>query len=234
MHSAQSDVRRNTLYKRPGPPTPSKNSGRISVGGGISLDTGPSSNTAAGMNHGVKEKPSKTSPSQPGKLRSLFTSSKSSAASSSGATASGHHEVSRSELVVVNNNKRCGLSDAGRSPLIMCPTGEGYCCYHCHCSGRNNNVSTSPSLPSSVLSVYLSPIVSFVMSLLCANWVTRWCKRTAVAQYMVPLVWWWWYYGWPRSTMTPTNVPYCALHPGVCCVCCLHQLCGICRCGARP
>lgn len=33
MLSVQSDGRRGTLYKRPGPPTPSKNGGRLSIGG---------------------------------------------------------------------------------------------------------------------------------------------------------------------------------------------------------
>lgn len=33
MLSVQSDGRRGTLYKRPGPPTPSKNGGRLSLGG---------------------------------------------------------------------------------------------------------------------------------------------------------------------------------------------------------
>lgn len=33
MISVQSDGRRGTIYKRPGPPTPSKNGGRLSVGG---------------------------------------------------------------------------------------------------------------------------------------------------------------------------------------------------------
>lgn len=31
--SIQSDGRRGTIYKRPGPPTPSKNGGRLSIGG---------------------------------------------------------------------------------------------------------------------------------------------------------------------------------------------------------
>lgn len=35
MFSSASDVRRGTVYKRPGPPTPSKNGGRFSLGGGI-------------------------------------------------------------------------------------------------------------------------------------------------------------------------------------------------------
>lgn len=40
LFSNASEMRRGTAYKRPGPPTPSKNGGRFSLGGGVDLPRG--------------------------------------------------------------------------------------------------------------------------------------------------------------------------------------------------
>lgn len=78
MFSTQSESRRGTLYKRPGPPTPSKNGGRLSLGATGDLPRGdilrehngherPS--IGGGSTKGAKK-------STPGKFRSMFTASK--------------------------------------------------------------------------------------------------------------------------------------------------------------
>lgn len=78
MISTTSDQKRGTLYKRPGPPTPSKNGGRLSLGGTTSelpkgeilresntnRDNIPSSAKSSGKK------------STPGKFRSIFSSAK--------------------------------------------------------------------------------------------------------------------------------------------------------------
>lgn len=77
MFSTQSDTRRGTLYKRPGPPTPSKNGGRLSIGGAnAELPKGDilrESNKATVPSNPVKLAAKK---STPGKIRSLFSSAK--------------------------------------------------------------------------------------------------------------------------------------------------------------
>lgn len=77
MSSTQTEARRGTLYKRPGPPTPSKNGGRLSFGG-ISVDL-PRSEVLrdhnANSNHATVSK-SVTKKSTPGKFRNLFSTAK--------------------------------------------------------------------------------------------------------------------------------------------------------------
>lgn len=80
MFSTQSESRRGTAYKRPGPPTPSKNGGRLSFGGtDILWRTG---DTVLREQNGI-ERPSlggTTSKASkkitPGKLSRIFSSSK--------------------------------------------------------------------------------------------------------------------------------------------------------------
>lgn len=78
MSSTQTESRRGTLYKRPGPPTPSKNGGRLSFGG-ISVDQLPRTEVLREHNtnndHATVSK-SATKKSTPGKFRSLFSTSK--------------------------------------------------------------------------------------------------------------------------------------------------------------
>lgn len=80
MQSTQSDTRRGTIYKRPGPPTPSKNGGRLSIGGvNAELPRGDilrESNKVvmpASASTANKSAPKK---STPGKFRSMFSSAK--------------------------------------------------------------------------------------------------------------------------------------------------------------
>lgn len=72
MLSTQSDTRRGTLYKRPGPPTPSKNAGRISIGGtNAELPRGDI------LRESNKSTKSASKKSTPGKtLLSMFTTAK--------------------------------------------------------------------------------------------------------------------------------------------------------------
>lgn len=71
MFSSQLDVRRGTLYQRPGPPTPSKNGGRLSFGGSnvTASDLFPKE-VLKEQNNNAKSK------GTPGKLMSMFSSSK--------------------------------------------------------------------------------------------------------------------------------------------------------------
>ncbi len=71
MFSNQLDVRRGTLYQRPGPPTPSKNGGRLSFGGSnvTASDLFPKE-LLREQNNNTKTK------TTPGKLMSMFSSSK--------------------------------------------------------------------------------------------------------------------------------------------------------------
>ncbi|KAG4067391.1 hypothetical protein HA402_015827 [Bradysia odoriphaga] len=71
MFSNQLDVRRGTLYQRPGPPTPSKNGGRLSFGGSTinASDLFPK-DILREQNTTAKTK------TTPGKLMSMFSSSK--------------------------------------------------------------------------------------------------------------------------------------------------------------
>lgn len=71
MFSNQLDVRRGTLYQRPGPPTPSKNGGRLSFGGSnvTASDLFPKE-VLREQNNNAKTK------TTPGKLMSMFSSSK--------------------------------------------------------------------------------------------------------------------------------------------------------------
>lgn len=77
MFSTQSEARRGTAYKRPGPPTPSKNGGRLSLGVG-DLSRG---NILREQN-GHNERPSlggatKAAKKQtPGKFSRIFSTSK--------------------------------------------------------------------------------------------------------------------------------------------------------------
>lgn len=77
MFSTQSDTRRGTAYKRPGPPTPSKNGGRSSLGFGDL----PRSNILREQN-GSSERPSLGGATKaakkhtPGKLSRIFSTSK--------------------------------------------------------------------------------------------------------------------------------------------------------------
>lgn len=68
----QLDVRRGTLYQRPGPPTPSKNGGRLSFGGSIvsASDLFPKDILREQNTNNAKTK------TTPGKLMSMFSSSK--------------------------------------------------------------------------------------------------------------------------------------------------------------
>lgn len=71
MFSNQLDVRRGTLYKRPGPPTPSKNGGRLSFGGGnVTASELFPKEALREQNNNAKTK------TTPGKLMSMFSSSK--------------------------------------------------------------------------------------------------------------------------------------------------------------
>ncbi|KAJ6638168.1 hypothetical protein Bhyg_10901 [Pseudolycoriella hygida] len=70
MFSNQLDVRRGTLYKRPGPPTPSKNGGRLSFGSGnITASELFPKDVFREQNNNAKVK------TTPGKLMSMFSSS---------------------------------------------------------------------------------------------------------------------------------------------------------------
>lgn len=78
MFSTQSDMRRSTVYKKPGPPTPSKNSGRLSLGGAdVSRGDVLREN---GINIGRPSIGSNTSKASkkitPGKLSRIFSTSK--------------------------------------------------------------------------------------------------------------------------------------------------------------
>lgn len=79
MLSVQSDGRRGTLYKRPGPPTPSKNGGRLSIGGelpkGEILREHNQNDVGGGGNGKVSQSGKKNTPGT-GKRRSLFSTSK--------------------------------------------------------------------------------------------------------------------------------------------------------------
>lgn len=75
MFSTQSESRRGTAYKKPGPPTPSKNGGRFSLGGGEQ----PRNDVLREQNgerpsFGGASKASKKS--TPGKLSRIFSTSK--------------------------------------------------------------------------------------------------------------------------------------------------------------
>lgn len=78
MLSVQSDGRRGTLYKRPGPPTPSKHGGRQSIGGelpkGDILREYNSQNDIGGGGKVTQTKDKKTPGT--GKRRSLFSTAK--------------------------------------------------------------------------------------------------------------------------------------------------------------
>lgn len=80
MLSTQSDTRRGTTYKRPGPPTPSKNGGRLSLGGTTAeLPRGDilrESNRALMPSTAANAAKSATKKSTPGKFRSMFSSAK--------------------------------------------------------------------------------------------------------------------------------------------------------------
>lgn len=80
MLSTQSDVRRGTLYKRPGPPTPSKNGGRLSFGGATAeLPKGEilrESNKAMVPSTALNAAKTASKKSTPGKFRSMFSSAK--------------------------------------------------------------------------------------------------------------------------------------------------------------
>lgn len=79
MFSNASEMRRGTAYKRPGPPTPSKNGGRFSLGGG-SVDL-PRGDILREQN-GASERPSISGTAKaakkhtPGKFSRLFSTSK--------------------------------------------------------------------------------------------------------------------------------------------------------------
>lgn len=80
MLSTQSDTRRGTVYKRPGPPTPSKNGGRLSIGGanaelprGEILRESNKATVPATMSNTIKSASKKLTP---GKFRSMFSSAK--------------------------------------------------------------------------------------------------------------------------------------------------------------
>lgn len=80
MFSTQSETRRLTLYKKPGPPTPNKNSARLSLGAASDLPRGDilreqNGNDKASMGGGSTKLTAKKS--TPGKFRSIFSSSKS-------------------------------------------------------------------------------------------------------------------------------------------------------------
>lgn len=80
--SSQSETRRGTLYKRPGPPTPSKNGGRLSFGGiGAELPRGDilrEQNQQASTSSSLitTNKATASKKSTPGKFRSIFSSAK--------------------------------------------------------------------------------------------------------------------------------------------------------------
>lgn len=78
MFSTQSESRRGTAYKRPGPPTPSKNGGRLSLGIG-DLSRGDVLREQNGHNErpslgGGTTKPAKKN--TPGKLSRIFSTTK--------------------------------------------------------------------------------------------------------------------------------------------------------------
>lgn len=68
MFSNQLDVRRGTLYKRPGPPTPSKNGGRLSFGSNVTASELFPKEVLREQNNNAKTK------TTPGKLMSMFSS----------------------------------------------------------------------------------------------------------------------------------------------------------------
>lgn len=75
MFSTQSDSRRGTAYKKPGPPTPSKNGGRFSLGGSdlpkseVLREQNGERPSLGGMSKASKK-------ITPGKLSRIFSSSK--------------------------------------------------------------------------------------------------------------------------------------------------------------
>lgn len=201
MFSTGSDVRRNTLYQRPGPPTPGKHSARLSVGGSLDM-TSMSMHTAA-------SKPQTQLPEATSKLRAFFTSSKGTAQASSATAAAAasaahrdhQHNTEVSQLVArsrdrSNTNPNCTADSCGSScsrsraraahrprgrsparPVFRCAR----CALHmqllspCEQSDPPERVSMPLSPPSSapsssLLSTYLlSPVVRFVLALLCTN-----------------------------------------------------------------
>lgn len=70
MFSNQLDVRRGTLYQRPGPPTPSKNGGRLSIGSNVTASDLFPKDVLREQNNNTKTKIT------PRKLMSMFSSSK--------------------------------------------------------------------------------------------------------------------------------------------------------------
>lgn len=79
MFSIQSDVRRGTAYKRPGPPTPSKNGGRLSLGGADAsrVDVLREHNGIGIGRPSIGSNTSKASKKiTPGKLSRIFSTSK--------------------------------------------------------------------------------------------------------------------------------------------------------------
>lgn len=79
--STQSQVRRGTLYKKPGPPTPSKMGGRLSFGGGVGIgdlipkDILQEQNSKVVHNSGGASS-NTNKKSTPSKFKSMFSSSK--------------------------------------------------------------------------------------------------------------------------------------------------------------
>lgn len=74
LFSTASDTRRGPAYKRPGPPTPSKNGGRFSLGGMADIlreQNGASSRPSVG---GASAKAAKKA--TPGKFSRLFSTTK--------------------------------------------------------------------------------------------------------------------------------------------------------------
>lgn len=199
MFSTQSgDVRRNTLYKRPGPPTPGKHSARLSFGGPLeSL-----SNFGGGGDHNDAPRSSSPPPQPPtSKLRAFFTSGKSAAAAAaSSSRGAGADEVSRNALVVnpSSSSTLCGGS-------LCC-----VCSYRC---GRRRSTVAA-------VTAYLSPIVSLVLSVLCTNWMVCWCRRTPIARRVWPLLRW-----LGRRCVSVFRVPPSPLRPVPCCPQCVLSHC---------
>lgn len=83
MFSNASEMRRGTAYKRPGPPTPSKNGGRISFGGGdlprgdiLREQNGANGRPSIGGGAAAAALKATTKKNTPGKFSRLFSTTK--------------------------------------------------------------------------------------------------------------------------------------------------------------
>lgn len=177
MFSTGSDVRRSTMYQRPGPPTPSKHSARLSMGSTVDQTGMPAMHAPAA----VTSKPQTQLPEATSKLRAFFAPSKSS--STAAAASRDHHQQNEVSALVV----RCGnRANTNSHRCTVGCSGSCYCRYRsrsrnslrCPCCALHLHAIQWPAVPaevaplpsSSLLTTYLlSPLVRFVLALLCNN-----------------------------------------------------------------